>query len=91
VRIESLLSSSEKELRLPPEKRGTGASDKSLHGVITSLQRAEQLLSAGQTGRAQESFKRAAHLVGDNWSFTSELGVHVLEYARVRAQRPSEP
>ena len=80
MRIESLLSSLEQELRLPPEKRGTGASNQSLHGVITSLQRANHMLSAGQAGEAQELFERAAHLVGDTWSFTSQLGIRVLEY-----------
>lgn len=90
MRIESLLSSLEEELALPPDKRGTGASSQSLHGVITSLQRANQMLSAGQPARAQELFERAAHLVGDTWSFTSELGVHVLKYARVPTKSPSE-
>ncbi len=82
MQIENLLASLNEELRLAKEQRSTGASDQSLQSVLSLLQRAGTLAASGQSDSAQKLLDAAARQVSDSWSFTSTLGMKVLDLAR---------
>jgi hypothetical protein len=82
VQIESLLTSLREELALSKENRDTGASDLSLQTVINLLRRAETSAASGQAENAKEALSAAARQVGDSWSFSSTLGIAVLEFVQ---------
>jgi ABC-type uncharacterized transport system involved in gliding motility auxiliary subunit len=81
-RFENLLTSLGEELKLAWEARLSGASDLSLQSVISLLQRADKLANAGQSEKARELLDSASRQVVDFWSFSSVLGIEVLEFAR---------
>jgi hypothetical protein len=85
VQIKNLLASLNEELRLAKEQRSTGASDLSLQSVVSLLQRGDTLAASGQWANANELFDAAARQVSDSWSFSSRLGVEVLEFIRAAA------
>jgi hypothetical protein len=87
--IENLLASVNEERRLAKEERATGASDVSLQSVASLLRRADTLAASGQSDNAQDLLDAAARQVSDSWSFTSMLGVEVLEFVRAGEPRTS--
>jgi hypothetical protein len=89
VQIENLLTSLDEELQLARDARRSGASDLSLQSVIGLLQRADKLANAGQAEKARELFDSAARQVVDSWSFSSVLGIEVLEFVRAVIGRKS--
>ncbi len=89
AQIEDLLASLDEERRLAKEERATGASDASLQSVASLLQRADALAASGQFDNAQDLLDAAARQVSDSWSFTSALGVEVLEFVRTVEPRTS--
>ncbi|WP_314195302.1 hypothetical protein [uncultured Arthrobacter sp.] len=89
MQIENLLTSLQEELQLAREARLSGASDLSLQSVMGLLQRADKLASAGQSEKARELFDSAARQVADSWSFSSVLGIEVLEFVRAVESRKS--
>ena len=82
MKIEELLTSLGEELKLARKACLSGASDLSLKSVISLLHRADGLVNAGQSEKARELFDSAARQVADSWSFSSVLGIEVLEFAR---------
>jgi hypothetical protein len=82
VQIQNLLASLNEELGLAKEQRSTGASDLSLQSVVSLLQRGDTLTASGQWANAKELFDAAARQVSDSWSFSSRLGMEVLEVVR---------
>jgi hypothetical protein len=89
VKIEELLTSLGEELKLARKARLSGASDLSLQSIISLLQRADGLVNAGQSENARELFHSAARQVADSWSFSSFLGIEILEFARAVEGRKS--
>lgn len=82
-----LLSRLEGELKLPPAKRDTGASDVSLNSVISLLQRADKLAGASQPSTAEAILDAAARQVSDSWSFSSVLGAEVFDFIEAVKRR----
>lgn len=89
MQIEFLLASLNEELGLAREHRSTGASDLSLQAVASLLQRADTLTASGQWANANELFHAAARQVSDSWSFSSRLGMEVLELVQAVERRAS--
>lgn len=77
-RLTDLAASLRAERALPPDRRGTGASDAALDGAAARVERASALLADGSGERALERLAEVSWQVTDSWQWRSPLSMEVL-------------